>query len=407
VTLNLLAEKAGAYLQRLCLEIPSRRVGSEGNRAATEFFASTVALFGFETETQAFDCIDWTQSDVCLTVEGAPFEAFASPYSLGCHLSAPLVVVSTVEELEAAEVSDAILLLRGSIAHGQLMPKNFPFWNPDEHKRIVRLLESKEPGAIVAATSQDRQMVGSQYPFPLIEDGDFDIPSVYMTEGEGNRLAQNVGTEIALESQAVRIPATGFNVIARKGARRERRIVLFAHIDARLGTPGASDNASGTTVVLLLAELLAGYAGDLGLELVAMNGEDYYSNPGEQVYLRKNAGKFSEILLGINVDDVGYVRGRTAYSLYGCPSELARSIHSVFSTHEGMVEGRPWYQGDHGLFLIHQRPALAITTESLDELMAEITHTPKDTPEILDTTKLVELAVVLRDLIVQLDQALV
>ena len=33
-----LAEKAQAYLQRLCVEIPSRRVGSAGNREATELF---------------------------------------------------------------------------------------------------------------------------------------------------------------------------------------------------------------------------------------------------------------------------------------------------------------------------------------------------------------------------------
>ncbi len=32
-----LAEKAERYLERLCVEIPSRRVGSEGNRAATDF----------------------------------------------------------------------------------------------------------------------------------------------------------------------------------------------------------------------------------------------------------------------------------------------------------------------------------------------------------------------------------
>ena len=66
-------------------------------------------------------------------------------------------------------------------------------------------------------------MVGALYPFPLLEDGDFDIPSVYMTEEEGNRLAEHVGKEISLESRVYRIPATGCNVIARKGVRPNRR----------------------------------------------------------------------------------------------------------------------------------------------------------------------------------------
>jgi len=85
MTLELLSDKAEAYLRKLCEEIPSRRVGSQGNRTATDFFADVVASFGFETESPAFDCIDWTEEGVQLTAEGASFEAFASPYSLGCH----------------------------------------------------------------------------------------------------------------------------------------------------------------------------------------------------------------------------------------------------------------------------------------------------------------------------------
>jgi len=404
MTLELSSDKAEAYLRKLCEEIPSRRVGSQGNRTATDFFADVVASFGFETESPAFDCIDWTEEGVQLTAEGASFEAFASPYSLGCHFSAPLAVASTVEELEAADVSDKIILLRGDVAREQLMPKNFPFYNPDRHKRIIHALETKNPRAIVAATSRDVEMVGSMYPFPLIEDGDFDIPSVYMTDEEGKRLPERAGKEISLESRARRIPATGCNVIARKGADPNRRVVLFAHIDAKIGTPGANDNASGVIALLLLAELLADYSGNLGIEIVAMNGEDYYSSPGEQQYLAINADRFDEIVLGINLDDVGYYKGNVAYSLYDCPSDIAGLIHKTFSVYTDLVEGEPWYQGDHGLFLMNHRPALALTSDRLPELMAEITHTPKDRPEIVDVTKLVDVALALRDLLSHLDQ---
>ncbi len=395
--------KAETYLQKLCLEIPSRRVGSAGNRAATDFFAGVVKSFGFETQSPAFDCQDWQSESVSLTVGDALFEAFASPYSLGCRVSAPLVVVATVEALAAAQVSNAIVLLRGDIAREQLMPKNFAFYNPDEHKRIVQLLEAKKPRAIVAATSRNAELVGALYPFPLIEDGDFDIPSVYMTDQEGDKLAEYAGQLVALESRASRIPAQGCNVIARKGGLSQRRIALLAHIDARIGTPGALDNASGVVVLLLLAELLSDYTGQLGIEMVAMNGEDYYANPGELQYLAINAGKFGEIVLGINLDDVGYYQGRVAYSLYGCPANMAAAIRQVFSGYGSLVEGEAWYQGDHGLFLMNQRPALAITSERLAELMAEITHSPRDRPEIVDPARLVNVALALRDLLLRLD----
>lgn len=399
-----LSEKAAWYLRRLCLEIPSRRVGSEGNRAATDFFAGLVASFGFATESTTFDCMDWSQEGVELMADGACFEAFASPYSLDCHVRAPLLVASMVEELQAMPMAQAVILLQGNLTREQLMPKNFPFYNPDHHKQIIQLLEAKGPRAIIAATSRDAEMVGGGvYPFPLFEDGDFDIPSAYMTEEEGSRLAVHAGNEISLEIRAKRIPSWGCNVIARKGANPRRRIVLFAHIDARMGSPGASDNASGVVVLLLLAESLADYHGSLSIELVAVNGEDYYSNPGEQLYLLANAGRFEEIVLGINVDDVGYYRGKVAYSLYDCPSHIVGWVHQVFSDHLDLVEGEPWYQGDHGLFIMNQVPALAITSEKLTELMAEITHTPRDRPEIVDSSKLVTVALALRDLLLHLD----
>jgi aminopeptidase YwaD len=304
--------------------------------------------------------------------------------------------------------ADVVLLLRGELTTEQLMPKSFPFYNPDHHKRIIQLLERCRPQAIIAATSRDQEMVGGAvYPFPLVEDGDFDIPSVYMTEEEGDRLALREGERVSLQIRAERIPSWGCNVIARKGDYPHRRIVLFAHIDARMGTPGANDNASGVIVLLLLAELLADYAGHFGLELVALNGEDYYSNPGEQQYLALNAGRFGEIILGINLDDVAYYRGRVAYSLYDCPPDIAGSVQATFSAYSNLVEGEPWYQGDHGLFLMNQTPALAITSELLAELMAEITHTPKDTPQIVDTAKLVTVSLALRDLLLHLDQCLV
>lgn len=401
-----IVEKAGSYLQRLCIEIDNRSTGSTGNRAATDFFARTVSGFGFETESPQFGCIDWSQNSAHLSVNGVPFEIFVSPYSLGCQVKAPMVVVSTVEELVAAEISQKVVLMRGEIAREQLMPKNFPFYNPDHHRLIIQLLEAKEPTAIVAATSRDVVMVGSQYPFPLFEDGDFDIPSVYMTEEEGSLLAAYAGEHVQLEIQAERIPAVGCNVIARKGARRDRRVVFFAHIDARMGTPGANDNASGVTSLLLLAELLADYSGSLGVELVAMNGEDYFSNPGEQRYLAENAGRFDEIILGVNLDDVAFCKGKIAYSLYGCPDDLAGLVRDVFSEYPDFIEGEAWYQGDHGLFLMNQTPALAITSELLDELMAEFIHTPRDTAEIVDTNKLVTVALSLRDLVLRLDQQL-
>jgi aminopeptidase YwaD len=177
--------------------------------------------------------MDWISNSAQLMVNGTPFTVAVSPYSLGCHRRGPLLVVATIDELEAVEVRSSLLLVRGELTKEPLMPKNFPFYNPDEHQRIIRALEAKQPQAIIAATARNPELAGALYPFPWIEDGDFDIPSVYMTDKEGARLAAYVGKEAALEIQAQRVPATGCNALARKGTDPTCRVVVCAHIDAK------------------------------------------------------------------------------------------------------------------------------------------------------------------------------
>lgn len=398
----LLVARGAAHLAALCDVAAGRTVGSAGNRAATLFFEQTVAKFGFATERQEFACIEWVGRGATLEAGGATFAVQPSPETLGWAGRAPLAVCTTVEQVEAANLADKIVLLRGEIAREQIMPKNFPFWNPDEHQRIVAALEANPPLALVTATGRNPELAGALYPFPLFEDGDFDIPSAYMTEEEGERLAAYAGQVAALEIRAERIPASGWNVVARKQPQAVRRVVFFAHIDAKPGTPGAVDNAAGVVTLLLLADLLADYAGSLGLELVALNGEDHYSAAGEIEWLRRSAGTFDSILLGVNVDDAGYYRGETAYSLYGCPPEMAQTIAGVLAGHAGIIPGEPWYQSDHGLFIAQGVPALALASTEIAEVMSEVAHTPKDTPDVVDVAKLAVIARALRDLVTAL-----
>ncbi|MDX1436930.1 MAG: M28 family peptidase [Anaerolineales bacterium] len=396
--------RAETHIRKLCVEIEDRATGSPGNRSATDYFAQVLSGFGFKIDQPAFECIDWSHGGADLSAGAGSFEAHPGPYTLGCRVKGPLAVVSSAAELADADLAGWLLLLRGEIAAEQVMPKNFPFYNPDHHQELVRTLEAKSPLAVIAATGRNPELAGGMYPFPLFEDGDFDIPSVYMRDVDGAQLAAWAGRQVSLEIRAERRPSAGCNVVARKGASFPARIVLFAHIDSKPGTPGASDNASGITVLLLLAELLAEYNGALAVEISAINGEDYFSSPGEQLYLAQNVGSFADIILGINIDGVGYHKSAVGYTLYGCPDQLSALIERSFSRFENIVRGSPWYAGDHALFMMNQVPALALTSEPLGELITEITHTPKDTPDILRSAHLVETAEALHDLVLALAQ---
>jgi aminopeptidase YwaD len=387
------------YLNRLCVAIPNRRVGSEGNRAATALFAEVARTHGFRVEAPEFRCIDWFDGGANLTAGGESFEIHAGPYSLGVRADAPLAAAASLAELEAVDAAGRVLLVRGELASEQLMPVNFPFYNPEEHRHILGLFRSASPLAIAAATARNPELAGAVYPFPLIEDGDFDIPSVYMTEEEGVRLAAYAGRTVSLESRARRVPSTGCNVVARKGGNGPGRVVFCAHIDAKRGTPGALDNGAGVAVLLLLAGLLESYDGRLGVEIVAINGEDYYAAPGEICYLEQNRDRLGDIVLSVNLDAPGYRQGDTAYSLYGCPETLTATIRQTLAGRAGISEGDPWHQGDHMIFVQNGVPALAITSQSFMEIERTVAHTPLDVPELVDPRKLADAALALQDLL--------
>jgi aminopeptidase YwaD len=399
MSLDSLAARASEHLQRLCVDFPTRTVGSQGNRDAVAYAAAFLQTLGWTVETPSFQCMDWSESGVDLTAGVTSFEAFASPYSLGVLAGAPLVVLSDIDALEAAELEGKIALLRGDLAKEQLAPKNFPWWNPEHHQRIIAALERGQPAAILAATTRNPEIAGAVYPFPLIEDGDFDIPSAYMTEEEGQKLAVYAGREVNLEIRASRLMAEGANVIARRGGDGESdgrgRWVVSAHIDAKRGTPGAIDNATGVIVLLLLGELMADYVGDRMVELVAFNGEDYYAAPGERLYLQENQD-LSAIDLLINIDGTGYYQGDSHFSLYNCGDMLAARLRAVLAG-EGLAEGSQWYQGDHSIFVMAGRPAVAITSD-IDAISAQVTHTPKDAPEIVEPAKVAQVATAIRAL---------
>jgi aminopeptidase YwaD len=391
-------KKAEKYLNTLCSVKPNRRTGSPGNRRATDFFASLLKKWDYIVDTTPFPCLDYESGKISLTCQGLTYDVHVSQFSPGCDVTSNLITISTVEELESCRCQGKILLMHGDICSEQLMPKNFVFYNPDHHKRIYALLEEKQPTAIITATEKRPELVGAIYPFPLIEDGDFDIPLVFCSEVVGREILAKKTEEFRLLIEARRIPSTACNVIARKNPAASRKIVVSAHIDAYWSTPGASDNASGTVVLLLLAEMLRGYKGNTGIEIAAFNGEDYYSVGGQMDYLRRYGEDFAGIITALNVDDVGYKQGKTAYSLYDCPDEIKQKTHNIFGKYDGIIAGEPWYQGDHMIFVQNKIPAIAFTSEKVIELMATITHSPKDTPDIVDCGKLVELAHALHDL---------
>ena len=404
MALNPLDQLAGRHLRHLCTEIPGRVVGSPGNHAAGSYIREQFEQYGARTETRRFDCLDYRSGDIHLTCGQESFQAFISPYSNPCDLQAPLARATSLEELRAGDFKNKLLLLSGEITREQLMPKNFVFYNPDSHQEIHRLLEKQQPAAIITATGQNSDLAGAPYPFPMIEDGDFDIPVAYLTDVEGQRLEKFAGEPARLFMDAQRIPSWAENVSASFGPSGQKRFVVCAHLDAKEGSPGAVDNAGGIVTLLLLAEQLGKISAGPPVEILAINGEDHYSAGGEMAYLKLHKGKLDQIRLAINIDGAGF-RGYTdALSFYGTSAAVEETAKNVLEEFPTLAVGESWPQSDHMVFAMNQVPAMAITTQGFAEMEKQVAHTPKDRPEIVDTALLVEAAAFIQKLIFTLEK---
>lgn len=396
-----LTEKIKSHLVVLCSGIGERRVGSAGNREATAYIQKVLEESGWQTEETELSVIDWKTKGATLTSDGQSFEVFSSHYSLGCSVQGELIAINSIDKLKKADIKDKLVLLYGEIASQQIAPKNFPFWNPEEHQSLISLLEQGNPKALICATERNSATAGGVYPFPLFEDGDFNIPSVYMKDTEGEKLLNYTGQRAELISRAERLPEIAFNVIGRRNKLSKDRIVITAHVDTKIGTPGAIDNGTGVAVMLLLAELLKDYAGKYPVELVFFNGEDYYAAPGQIKYLKQYAAHFNDILLNINIDGAGYKEGLSCFSPFELPDNILDALHEVIWDSPEIVEGLPWYQGDHSLFLQNGCPAIAVSSQWFIENMEcqEVTHTPKDNLDIVNYERVTECAIGIVELI--------
>ncbi len=383
-------------LQELSVRIGERPVGSANNQRAEHFISETFKASGLEVEHQEFACMDWSAGLASLRLNGVSIPAALSPYSLPCSLNAPFQLLETLEALKNSDLKGQVAVLGGELAKEALMPKNFTFWNPEEHQEIIRLLEEKAPAAIVTASFSEER------PIPIIEDGDFDIPSVVVA-GKYFQMFRTSGVKVlALQAVAKRKPSRGANVIARRLLPGKPRVLVMAHFDTKPGTPGALDNAAGVCVLLLLGRLMQQTPPPVSVELVAMNGEDYFSNPGQVAYLEAYEDSIQELRLAVNCDGAGYRLGKTGISPINCREAFIRHFSQKLDAFPVLKLSDPWYQGDHMIFAPYDLPTLAITSDEIFGIIDEVIHTERDKAELVNGGYLEQVGLFLHEVLMEM-----
>lgn len=199
------------------------------------------------------------------------------------------------------------------------------------------------------------------------------------------------------------------------GARNADEIVLVgAHYDSVIGSPGANDNASGCAAVLALARRFAGRECGRTLRFVLFVNEEppYFQTPdmGSRVYARRCRERDENLAGVISVETIGYFTSERGSQQYPRPFDLfypsegdfiavvgnvgsrrlVRQVVDAFRRHAqfpseggavpGEITGVGW--SDHWSFWQEGYQAVMITDTA--PFRYPYYHTPDDTPEKLD-----------------------
>lgn len=197
-------------------------------------------------------------------------------------------------------------------------------------------------------------------------------------------------------------------------SRPEEILLVGAHYDSVLGSPGAGDNASGVAALLELARLLRPSALDRTVRFAAFVNEEppfyFTSRMGSLVYARACRGRGERVVAMFSLETMGYYSDAQGSQRYPVPfgffyprrgdfiafvanlssRSLVRRSVTLFRRHArfpsegvaalGYLPGVYW--SDHWAFWRQGYRALMVTDTA--PFRYPFYHTPEDTPEQLD-----------------------
>ncbi len=108
----------------------------------------------------------------------------------------------------------------------------------------------------------------------------------------------------------------------RGGSRPAEVVVVGAHYDSIIGSPGANDNATGTAAVLALARRFARRAPARTVRFVAFaNEEIYFQQPqmGSLVYARALRARQERVVTMLSLETIGYYSDAAGSQRYPIP----------------------------------------------------------------------------------------
>ncbi|MBI3962917.1 MAG: M28 family peptidase [Deinococcus sp.] len=293
-----------------------RAAGTAGERAAADYLEQRFREFGYQTELQPFPFTYFQDLGSAYQVgQGPEVNASTLGFSPPAELSAPLVFANLgrIQDLRGREVQGRIVLLR----RGEI-PFLEKAQNAARAGAVAIMVFNNRPGGFDGTYGQ---------PGPL--------PGLALSRSEGedllDRLQAGEVLQATLSINTTLEERTSQNVIARWPT-GTAHLVVGGHYDSVAQGPGANDNASGTAVVLALAQAFAGTPVAEQTIFVAFGAEEEGLLGSQAFVSALPGGEPGDITAMIDIDQIAV--GNTLF-VGGTPS-LVNLTREVFGNHEGM-----------------------------------------------------------------------
>ncbi len=143
-------------------------------------------------------------------------------------------------------------------------------------------------------------------------------------------------------------------VTRRGGTLADEIVVVGAHYDAVMGSPGANDNGSGVAALLELAKQFSAAEPARTIRFVAFVNEEpphfYYDTMGSAVYARAAAARRDKIVAMFSLETIGYFRDEAGSQRYPFPFNLFYPDRGNFVGFVGNLRSRKLVRRSLGAF---------------------------------------------------------
>ena len=328
-----------------------RFAGTEGEARAREHLAAELRAAGLEVAAEEFAHLAYEPRDAACSILGED----ASYPCVGLQATAAgLVLAEAVYVGDGTEVTDAV---EGRIA---------VFRNGVPTTVAPALAAAGAAGLIALSPAPDgliTHLVASFQPTagPSPEERVLPIPGVTVEAAAGERLLARLSrgpVQVRLEHRASYEERTSANLVAEIPGTEPGapKIVVGAHYDSQLESPGAADNATGLAALLAMARAWAGAHPRRTIALVAFGVEETGSW-GAAAYAARHAGE--GIAAMVNLDALGPPLDATR-TIVAHPSIASLAAESARATGwevEQQLDARDFPFADHAPFVAADIPA--------------------------------------------------